>query len=352
MYSPTSYLPLLRETKFYKRALVEDIEPTLRLDLAPGLNYFTRRATTTAINDNTLILEPVPSAGRKLITSCTLCGERRRGDLYARTHRFKTGDDSTQWLPLCTYCVVRFRSVCDYLSFLRMVRDGFWRCEGKEAEEKAWEESVRLRERMFWARLGGGVVPAGQISREEPAAHDSQRPSLELNKRISKDFATVSPIEPSPAMEVSLEKSLHEAEATKTPETLPADDAAPYEIENIRELPSTAPPLQASMNGELSPRQASGESSFSDTASSLRLSLTDSLKRISLRDSLRFGSRSRNASTERGITTPSMVASPRLGPVKESKIDEGVEEINEKQPPAIEREASTDSMDIKVPGGF
>jgi len=24
----------------------------------------------------------------------------------------------------------------------------------------AWEESVRLREKMFWARVGGGVVPA------------------------------------------------------------------------------------------------------------------------------------------------------------------------------------------------
>ncbi|KLU90737.1 hypothetical protein MAPG_10589, partial [Magnaporthiopsis poae ATCC 64411] len=32
-------LPPLKDSKFYKRALVEDIEPTLRLDMAPGLSW-------------------------------------------------------------------------------------------------------------------------------------------------------------------------------------------------------------------------------------------------------------------------------------------------------------------------
>lgn len=36
----------------------------------------------------------------------------------------------------------------------------------------AWEECVRLREKMFWARLGGGVVPA--IARE-PSPTGTQR---------------------------------------------------------------------------------------------------------------------------------------------------------------------------------
>jgi len=41
-----------------------------------------------------------------------------------------------------------------------MIKEGHWRTDGLEAEKLAWEESVRLRERMFWARIGGGVVPA------------------------------------------------------------------------------------------------------------------------------------------------------------------------------------------------
>lgn len=49
-----------------------------------------------------------------------------------------------------------------------MIRDGYWRtCDG-EGEKLAWEESVRLRERMFWARIGGGVVPAFLQSKDTP----------------------------------------------------------------------------------------------------------------------------------------------------------------------------------------
>jgi hypothetical protein len=41
-----------------------------------------------------------------------------------------------------------------------MVRDGHWRAESEEEQKGAWEEAVRLRERMFWARQGGGVIPS------------------------------------------------------------------------------------------------------------------------------------------------------------------------------------------------
>lgn len=35
------------------------------------------------------------------------------------------------------------------------------KCEAGDEVRGAWEECTRLRERMFWARIGGGVVPAG-----------------------------------------------------------------------------------------------------------------------------------------------------------------------------------------------
>lgn len=35
------------------------------------------------------------------------------------------------------------------------------KCEGGGEVRGAWEECTRLRERMFWARVGGGVVPTG-----------------------------------------------------------------------------------------------------------------------------------------------------------------------------------------------
>ena len=161
--SAYAFTPPLKESKFYKRALIEDIEPTLRLDLAPGLSFLSRRTVNSALLNGTLSIEPFtpPAKFYSSIFACSLCGEARRAEPYIRRHRFRTSEseDASRY-PLCEFCLGRVRSAADFVGFLRMVRDGHWRAEGKLEERKAWEESVRLRERMFWARVGGGVVPA------------------------------------------------------------------------------------------------------------------------------------------------------------------------------------------------
>jgi hypothetical protein len=82
-----------------------------------------------------------------------------------------------------------------------MVRDGHWRTIGEEGERGAWEESVRLREGMFWARIGGGVVPAFIQARDSPRSSSTEeRPSDEVFDRPltrilrgkSSDLSTVS----------------------------------------------------------------------------------------------------------------------------------------------------------------
>ncbi|KAM3432434.1 hypothetical protein NHJ13734_006863 [Beauveria thailandica] len=162
-------IPALKETKFYKRVVVEDIEPTLRLDSAPGLSWLARRSVLTAVTDGSLVVEPVPTnvtyapAARPQFFPCALCGEARREEQYLRNHRFRTSESpSAQRYPLCNYCLVRVRSTCGFLGFLRMVKDGHWRADNEDHEKTAWEESVRLREQMFWSRVGGGVIPASQ----------------------------------------------------------------------------------------------------------------------------------------------------------------------------------------------
>lgn len=167
----TPILPHLKETKFYKRVLTEDIEPTLRLDTAPGLSWLARRSVLTSMTDGSLVVEPTPSTatGRfgKVIKPelypCSLCGESRKDDEYLRTHRFRISETDTSQVgyPLCKYCLARVRSTCEFLGFLRIVKDGHWRTDDEDAEKVAWEESVRLREQMFWSRIGGGVVPTG-----------------------------------------------------------------------------------------------------------------------------------------------------------------------------------------------
>ncbi|KAI9780480.1 MAG: rab guanine nucleotide exchange factor S2 [Peltula sp. TS41687] len=159
----------LKETQFYKRVLVEDIEPTLRLDTAPGLSWLARRSVINSMSEGNLVVEPLPATPSLRVVTCSLCGERRRGEGYARTHQFRTNEtENAQRYPLCNYCTGRVRATCDFLGFLRMVKDGHWRAEGGDAEKAAWEESVKLRESMFWARLGGGVIPAFLQTKQSP----------------------------------------------------------------------------------------------------------------------------------------------------------------------------------------
>lgn len=165
----------LKDTRFYKRVLAEDIEPTLRLDTAPGLSWLARRTVLNAMSEGNLVVEPMPGTPAAYGPSCSLCNESRQGEEYARRHRFRTSESekNAQKYPLCGYCVGRVRATCDFLGFLRMVKDGHWRTVGEEGERGAWEESVRLREGMYWARIGGGVVPAFVQTK------DSSRPSTE-----------------------------------------------------------------------------------------------------------------------------------------------------------------------------
>ncbi|KAI1981081.1 rab guanine nucleotide exchange factor S2 [Ophidiomyces ophidiicola] len=157
----TSSYSHLKETKFFKRVLIEDIEPTLRLDIAPGISWLTRRSLISSICDGSLIIEPMPSVDTKYSPACALCGERRDGDAHSRMHRFRTSDnDSAQRHPLCVLCLEKMRSCCDFVGYLRLIIGGHVRIGDEEEEKEAWEETVRLRERMFWSRIGGGVIPA------------------------------------------------------------------------------------------------------------------------------------------------------------------------------------------------
>ncbi|KZM20488.1 rab guanine nucleotide exchange factor S2 [Ascochyta rabiei] len=183
----------LKDEKFYKRALAEDIEPTLRLDIAPGLSWMARRTVVSSITAGSLVVEPNPTSTSRFrapILPCSLCGESRKGDQYARKYRFKTADnEDSQRYPLCDWCLGRVRATCDYIGFLRMIAAGHWRAETDEEKKHAWEESVRLRERMFWNRIGGGVVPAFIPMRDSPrsptfANREKTRTSEESSQSI------------------------------------------------------------------------------------------------------------------------------------------------------------------------
>ncbi|KAI0400409.1 hypothetical protein F4802DRAFT_584945 [Xylaria palmicola] len=232
---PSTPLPPLKETKFYKRALAEDIEPTLRLDIAPGLSWLARRSVLSAMTEGTLVVEPIPtnspfaSISRPQHYPCSLCGESRKDEPHLRNHRFRTSEsESAQRYPLCQYCLSRVRSTCDFLGFLRMVKDGHWRANNADSERAAWEESVRLRDQMFWSRIGGGVVPA-RDTHTHPAvtgekvtrtSHEATRPPKEGD--TAKESSGISRVSTSSCVTLTSDEPSR-GEKTPTPEpTTPA----------------------------------------------------------------------------------------------------------------------------------
>jgi hypothetical protein len=201
---PNSLTPL-KETKFYKRALAEDVEPTLRLDAAPGLSWLARRTVLNAVCDGSLVVEPMPTSSKSHFFACSLCGETRRDPEHTRTHRFRTSEnENAQRYPLCKYCLGRVRSTCDFLGFLRILKDGHWRCEDEESERAAWEESVRLREQMFWCRMGGGVIPAhpghSDFGRSPRVSEDERK---EMERKISEELERTGEIQPKDVTPIS-----------------------------------------------------------------------------------------------------------------------------------------------------
>ncbi|EQB48234.1 GDP/GTP exchange factor Sec2p [Colletotrichum gloeosporioides Cg-14] len=106
--------PALKETKFFKRVLAEDVEPTLRLDIAPGLSWLARRSVLNAMSDGSIVVEPIPanapfaSIVKPQFYPCSLCGDSRKDDEHLRTYRFRTSEsESAQRYPLCKYCLGR-----------------------------------------------------------------------------------------------------------------------------------------------------------------------------------------------------------------------------------------------------
>ncbi|KAM0791177.1 hypothetical protein ACM66B_005661 [Microbotryomycetes sp. NB124-2] len=89
----TPHLPLSTHLSqpFLKRCVEEDSDPALRLDIAPGFGFLSRRNVATAVVDGTLVIEPFfAGSGAELPSaSCALCGvslERwSKGAIVAKT---------------------------------------------------------------------------------------------------------------------------------------------------------------------------------------------------------------------------------------------------------------------------
>jgi hypothetical protein len=77
----------------------------------------------------------------------------------------------------------RVRSCCEFTGYLRLILDGHLRAGDPEEEKEIWDETIRLRERMFWSRIGAGIVPLFKRQNEP----ETEAPSTDFNNGTSDD---------------------------------------------------------------------------------------------------------------------------------------------------------------------
>ncbi|TVY57947.1 Rab guanine nucleotide exchange factor sec2 [Lachnellula cervina] len=263
---PNSLTPL-KDTKFYKRTLSEDIEPTLRLDTAPGLSWLARRTVLNAICEGSLVVEPMPTSTRPYAFACSLCGETRKDPTHIRSHRFRTSEnENAQKYPLCKYCHGRLRSTCDLLGFLRILKDGHWRADDEEAEKAAWEESVRLREQMFWCRMGGGVIPIQHMHQEPRSPRRSGDSRIEQEKELNDEVVRTGEIQPRDITPVTEQRPASSEQATVHRTSKTDDNANGLWQAAQEDAAAPTPVVEPSVETELEPESVNLVSNGMDEA--------------------------------------------------------------------------------------
>ncbi|AMD19543.1 HCL608Cp [Eremothecium sinecaudum] len=164
----------IKDTKHdskFLRGLINEIHPILRLESAAGLGWLARRNLLNLMIEGLVVIEPIsginetyrlgymPShmTGYKsdegenvkmfnyppnsppvaIEAPCAFCSEGRNdilehGRLYTLKTLMKTEDGRTaieSQYPLCHYCLLKVRQVCEIFAFLRSLKSGAWHLE-------------------------------------------------------------------------------------------------------------------------------------------------------------------------------------------------------------------------------
>ncbi|KAI8150318.1 GDP/GTP exchange factor Sec2p-domain-containing protein [Fennellomyces sp. T-0311] len=175
-YSASLPLKKLHTISFLKYCQAEDVEPCLRFGANARLSA---KKIAEAIVMNTCFIEETPpgfaeeqaqrpadmplriSASKVLlwerisnggntnsfVGACQACGRQDQSPL---PYRFRTSyfDD---WACIDRFCRDRLVAVCEFYVFIRNVRQGYY---GSRTVPDLYQEAMRLRLQMFYARMG------------------------------------------------------------------------------------------------------------------------------------------------------------------------------------------------------
>ncbi|QEU60231.1 Sec2 [Kluyveromyces lactis] len=159
------------ESKLLRRLINYEISPVLRLDNASGVGWLVKRNLMNLMMEGLVSIEPIsginetyrtgysspsipdsPEVENKeshlfsrpvnsppvaMVEPCAFCGENRNDILeHGRLYIFKTYQklesgktELTNQFPVCHYCLLKLRQVCEIFAFLRSLRSGAWHLE-------------------------------------------------------------------------------------------------------------------------------------------------------------------------------------------------------------------------------
>lgn len=177
----TSHTFSIRDSSFFKTFLVEEIEPVLRLDLAPAVKFYQHRSFITSLMDSKVSIEPLSAATElwkstnlkesgssdlkdsdlkdsKLVAydtdrpvasraKCALCGESRDSMNSARLYKLRVNEVEYN---LCIACADRLRAVVEVLKYLKTLQA----TSSEEEVIKAWCHMAPMRGKLFYTKLG------------------------------------------------------------------------------------------------------------------------------------------------------------------------------------------------------
>ncbi|KAI8335556.1 hypothetical protein BC941DRAFT_472212 [Chlamydoabsidia padenii] len=169
-------LKKIHNIPFMKHCQMEDVDPCLRFGAQSRLSS---RKMNEAILMDTCFIEDTPygfaeeqakrpvdmplkiSAGKYMLwelfstsgqmgvfTGCQACGKTNNGSFLPYRFRISYFDD---WACIDRFCRDRLVAVCEFYVFIRNVRQGYY---GTRTVIDLYQEAMRLRLQMFYARLG------------------------------------------------------------------------------------------------------------------------------------------------------------------------------------------------------
>ncbi|KAK9729388.1 hypothetical protein K7432_000271 [Basidiobolus ranarum] len=151
------------QSKFVKRCITEDIDVLMRFDTTAGVrSWFQNRKLATAVQVGTIVIEPLFTNYEQKETqlqyarsNCTLCNHHVA---TSTNYTYRLDDHDVETKIACSFCRERLISVCDFYSFLRMIHSGIL----KSSHEKLYNDCLRIRLKMFLARVGSHICYEGE----------------------------------------------------------------------------------------------------------------------------------------------------------------------------------------------